>query len=54
MEIKVNGKENNCEHSLQLIDSSVKWCKKCGMIQRDSYNIDFVLVKREQYFPENK
>ena len=52
MDIKVFGKKNNCEHTLKSIDGTIKWCTKCGMIQLDVYNSDFVMLRREHHYPE--
>lgn len=52
MEVKINGTKNSCEHKLISISSRIKWCKKCGMIQKDIYNIDFELTHREEFYTE--
>ncbi len=52
MDVKVFGKKNDCEHSLKAIDGTIKWCTKCGMIELDIYNSDFVMLRREHHYPE--
>ena len=54
MMLKVVGKENGCEHSLKSIDGNIKWCTKCGMIQVDVYDSDFVMLRREHHYPETE
>ena len=52
MDIQVIGKKNNCDHVLKSIDGNIKWCTKCGMIQVDVYDANFVMLRREHHYPE--
>lgn len=52
MEIKIIGKKNDCDHSLETINGNIKWCTKCGMLQLDVYDVGFVMLRREHHYPE--
>lgn len=52
MEVKIFGKKNNCEHTLRSVDGNIKWCTKCGMIEWDRYDENFVMLRREHHYPE--